>query len=77
MKCSKSSHIIPDALVGGMKNMRAIPMHHYASLYIAFGMTVATDMRAFVNKSDFIPLFCKMAGYDGSAKTGSDNTERQ
>src|SRR5690606_24764417 len=62
--------VVPDLLIIGVEDMRAIDMHHHAGLGVAFGVTIAADMIAAVNDPALMASLGQPASDDSSGQSG-------
>lgn len=65
-------HIVPNLLVVGVEDMRAIDMDHDPRARIPFGMTIAGDVIPAFDDGDLMPILCQLAPDDGTAEACSD-----
>ena len=63
--------IIPDLGVIGVKDVRAVDMHHHPGFGIAFGMAIACDMRPRIDDGDLMPRLGQMAANHCTRQSGT------
>jgi len=51
-KCRELINVFPDALVGGVEEVRAVAVYFNASLWLLLAVRISSDVRSAVNDDD-------------------------